>query len=49
MFGLLTKVVQAVVQTPIALAVDVVSLPSTAYDNKAPFTNTAAVLNKVLG
>lgn len=36
----LTKAAVAVVATPVAVAVDVVKLPVTAFENKDPFEHT---------
>lgn len=39
-FTNLTKAVIAVASSPAALAVDIFSLPKTAYNNEPPFQNT---------
>ena len=47
MFGIfkdITKTAISVASTPIAIAVDIVKLPVTSYENKDPFENTNAVL-----
>jgi hypothetical protein len=43
----LTKAAVAVVATPVALVVDVVKLPVTAFEDRDPFTNTSKMLNSV--
>lgn len=48
MFSLLTNLTKAVVAvavSPVALVVDVVKLPVTAFDDKSPFENTEKVLS----
>lgn len=41
----LTKAALSVAVSPITIVMDIVTLPSTAYDNKHPFGNTKAVFN----
>ena len=48
MFGNLLKAAVATVLTPVALVVDVVSLPKTANDlTSGPFDNTEKMLNSI--
>lgn len=50
MFGILsnlTKAVVGVVVAPVALAIDIVSLPKDACDNNDAFSRTESVLNSV--
>lgn len=48
MFGLIENLAKAAVSVavaPVALVVDVVKLPATAYDNKPAFGNTQRMLS----
>lgn len=48
MFSMLTNIAKAavsVVAAPVALVVDVITLPSTAMEGKDPFARTGAILN----
>ena len=50
MFGILgnlTKAVVAVALTPVAVAVDIVTLPASAERDEHPFGRTAKLLNSV--
>lgn len=47
MFSNLLKAVVGVVVTPVSIVADIVTLPSTAYENKGPFDRTAKTLNQV--
>ena len=44
MFGSLLKAAVAVAVSPIAVVVDVVTLPATAFENKDAFHRTSALL-----
>lgn len=47
MFSKLFKAVIDVASLPVDLVVDVVTLPSTAYNDKNPFTNTEKRLKEI--
>lgn len=47
MFSKLFKAAVATVLLPVDLVVDVVSIPSTAYDDKNPLTNTEKRLKEI--
>lgn len=47
MFSSLIKAAIGVVVTPVALAVDIVSIPETAYEDKDAFSNTTKVLGDI--
>jgi hypothetical protein len=44
MFALIIKAVVAVAVSPVALVVDIVTLPASAFDNKDAFHRTGALL-----
>ena len=51
MFGMLeslAKAAVAVVTVPVNLVVDVATLPSTAFDGKAPFGNTSEAIGDMV-
>lgn len=47
MFSNLFKATLGTVLSPVALVVDIVQLPATAYDSKEPFGNTSKMLKQV--
>lgn len=45
MLKLLTKATVSICLTPVSLVADILTLPSSAYNNNAPFGKTASLLN----